>query len=1390
MTKRRPLALVGLLTVGAVTAAAPAAEVVADHTATPSSVAVVGDLQSELGCAGDWDPTCTASGLADANADGVWKAAFDVPSGAWQYKTALNGGWDENYGRGGVPGGDNIPLELGGAENVTFFYDHRTHWVTDNHTSVVATAAGSMQSELGCPGDWDPTCLRSMLQDPDEDGVYTLETTALPTGTYEFKVAIDEGWTENYGEGGAPDGPNIPFTVTQAGQRVTFRYDAVSHVPTVQAGHGPDGNVEWDGVRHDSRDTLYRTPGGAVPAGTEVRLRLRTFHDDVTAVAARIYSFEQGGQTLYPMAPAATDVDCYEAALDAERCDFWEITLPDADPDNLWYRFVVTDGADTDYYADDTPALDGGIGAATDEVVDQSWALMVHVPGAETPEWASDAVIYQIFPDRFRNGSRGNDAETGDVRYDDPVLALPWGTLPEGYCRNYADGNTNCPWRFDDTPPDWSPTKEQPRGRDYMGGDLNGVRRQLDTLQDMGITAIYFNPIFDAGSNHSYDTQRYTRIDPYFGTAHDWRRLVRAAERRGIRIILDGVFNHMSSDSPFFDRYHHYGAVGACESVDSPWRDWFVFRDEGGGPCAGPTGPNTMNYEGWFGFDTIPVMDKANPEVQEYFLTDGNSITRRWLERGAAGWRLDVSGDPSFPEGYWETFRQVVDETDPDALTISETWQKDTTLLRMLRGDRLDTTMNYRLRDAVIGLLAPQAYDAKGFPDSGNPITPTDFAERIEAIREDYPDAAYFALMNLLDSHDTERLLWTLTPGEETRAAREEDEVNVAEGQARMRLASLIQFTMAGAPTVYYGDEVAMTGDDDPDDRRTYPWAGQGGEPDLAMRDHYDRLAMVRRQLPALTGGDLHVLLADDAAGTVAYGRSVGNGAAIVAINTSAVAVDVSVPVAGWLADGTFLRSRLGVNGADARLLSVTGGTVRLSLPAYGALLLATNRIDLTPPAAPTGVVVTDESPNRLTVDWDPVPGAASYRSYYSPLSGGGWVLAEENVGTEVNIEGLDNARTYYVIVRAVDAAGNESVPSEEVSGVPHLFIDWAAIDRPPAMTHVISTTDRTDDVYGRVFIRGYTQGTGATESLQAQLGYGSDGSDPAADDWRWVDARFDGDVGTNNFEDQFVASLQPEAIGEYDYAYRFSTTAGRDWLYADLNGNTAYSPEEAGQLTVTSSGDTTAPAVPSGLEVVTASPGGVELSWDAVGDADVDRYEVGRSDASGGPYTVIGTAAPSADPGFTDLAVADGATYFYVVRAVDTSFNRSDWSDEVTATAELRTVTLTYTVTVPASTDGTGRLVNIAGFLDRLDGDHPQWDPGGTPLTRVDATTWTITFTGLEGTPIEYKYALASWDYVEKDAACGEVANRPLTLVYDADGVQEVNDTVENWRNVAPCGN
>lgn len=1388
----RLLAAVALLVMPLVSVRPQAAQ--ASHTPAPTSVNLPGSLESEAtgGACGDWDPACPASDFTpQGNLVYLFESAV-IPAGSWEYKVAINRSWAENYGANFQQDGPNIGLNLSAARGVRFYYDHKTHYIADNVRNTIYTVPGSFNSEIGCSGDWQPECLRTFLSDVDGDGVFTFVSDQIPAGNYEFKIATNESWSNpNYGEGGGFN--NIPFTVPAGGAVVTFRFNTATNVPNVTVtGFGPglDNNIFWDGLRHDSRDPLYRTPGGAVSAGTPVIIRFRTYHNDVTGVSLRVYDVNADGQRFVPMTLAASDVSCYQDL--PFTCDFWQATLTETSPNNLWYRFIVTDGSDTDYYDDNTAALDGGLGATTDEVEDHSFALMFYDPAFTAPDWARSAVIYQIFPDRFRNGRANNDARTGDPRYDDPVLRLPWNTLPEGYCRHYADGSTNCPWRFGD-PPAWGVGRpETPRGRDYMGGDLRGVDQYLGYLQTLGVNTLYFNPIFDAGSNHSYDTQDYYRIDPYFGTQKDWENLVKHASRRGMRIVLDGVFNHLSSDSPFFDRYNRYASVGACESLSSPYRDWFHFEDvtPGTGACVDSQGrAKSANYRSWFGFDSIPEINKRNLAVQEYFLTGPNSVSRYWLKQGARGWRLDVMGDASFPPGYWETFRQVVKATDSDAIIISETWQKDSTLLRMVRGDRADTTMNYRLRDAVLGLLTPNPFDSKGFADSGRSLLPTEFVNRLASIREDYPDAAFYTLMNLLGSHDTERILWALTPGAETRADKEFNAANVAVGKRNVRLASLIQFTMPGAPTIYYGDEVGLTGDDDPDDRRTYPWADMGGQPDNSLLAHYRNLARYRQHFGSLIHGDLRFLLADDAAGTLAYGRKLGDEATLVAINRSDAARTIEIPVAGYLPEGTALFPWVCVGNDQLKnWVHVNNGRLRLTLEPRSGVLLATYQADLTPPAAPTDLAVTNEGSMQVGLSWSAVPGAAGYNVYRSPVTGGGYLKVGHVPGTTFTDAGLRNGQVQYYVVRALDAAGNESDNSNEVSALPNYPIGWANLQWPPSIVHTISIVNRTPNLYGQVWIDVLTSLPGPAPTLRAQAGFGPAGSNPAGNpDWTWVEAGFNVNVGNN---DEFQASLLPETTGVFDYVYRYTTTNGRNWLYADLNGPIPAGnlPPNPGRLTVVSSGDTTPPAVPTGLNVVSASPAGIHLAWDAiVGDPSLYGYEVLRSEAVGGPYAQIARVTANS---YTDTNVATGATYYYVVRAVDLSFNRSSNSAEVRATAELRTVTLIFNVTVPASTDGTGRSVYIAGFLDRLDGNLPQWNPGGVVLTRVNATTWTITLTGKETTQIEYKYTLGSWDFVEKGSACDEIANRQLTLSYGATGTQTVNDTVLNWRNVSPCGN
>jgi len=232
-----PLAAAGLLLIPSATANTPA----------PASVTIAGSLQSEAGCGADWDPACAATHLTYDASDDVWQGTFALPAGSYEYKAALNNSWDENYGLHAVSNGANIPLSLAAPANVKFYYDHKTHWATDNKSSAIPVAVGSFQSELGCPADWDPTCLRSWLEDPSGSGTYSFQTTALPAGSYDAKVALGESWDENYGQGGVAGGANIPFTVPVDNTQATFTYDSTTHVLSIAVA-APAGAPGWPGA--------------------------------------------------------------------------------------------------------------------------------------------------------------------------------------------------------------------------------------------------------------------------------------------------------------------------------------------------------------------------------------------------------------------------------------------------------------------------------------------------------------------------------------------------------------------------------------------------------------------------------------------------------------------------------------------------------------------------------------------------------------------------------------------------------------------------------------------------------------------------------------------------------------------------------------------------------------------------------------------------------------------------------------------------------------------------------------------------------------------------------------------------------------------------------------
>jgi glycosidase len=1358
--------------------AAPVAAPVAAPQAAATSVIVIGSFQSELGCANDWSETCTQTAMTQI-VPGVWVYTPTIPAGNYTYKVFLNG---SEYWPGGV-NNDRV-LNITQTTTVKFYFSDPTNtadrYLTENKNNRIFTVPGNFNSEIGCPDDWQPWCLRTWMTDPDGDGIFTFKTTAIPAGDYNFKVATNEDWAN-------PNYPvnDIPFNVPAAGRLVTFSFNSATNVPSVQVGggiSGPDNNVEFVGLGHDSQNALYRQPFGAITPTTQVKLRFRTFANDVTGVRVRFFSTRGGGEFFQNMTKVAPNVGCYDAALTQFTCDWWETTYTPGDITTLYYRFIVTDGTKTAYYADDR-FHDGGWGEATANLIDNSYVVTVYRPDFQPINWLKDAVIYQIFPDRFRDGDPSNNPTGNEPRYrypnnqDDRIITKTWGALPEGYCQKYVNPATPC--------------TENPRGRDYFGGDLKGVKDSLPYLQDLGVTVLYFNPVFDAGSNHLYDTQDYKKIDPFFGTEADWDALVADATTRGMKLMVDGVFNHVSSDSKYFDRYGHFPEVGACENVNSPYRNWFYFNPQAGGPCAGPNGPNTMTYDAWFGFDSLPVLNKNNQEVRDLVYAINNaggaddSVARYWLRNGAASWRLDVMGDGSFPDIFWQQFRTAVQQTAQQlnfqSPIMGELWKKEEILPKIL-GDMADTTMNYRFRNAILGFFG--RVDDKGFYDDGaTDQPPSMFAKKILSTREDYPDAVFYTLMNIMGTHDTSRIVWWLTPGNRNREDKEFNAANLAIGKARMKLAVLAQMTMPGAPTIYYGDEVALHGDDDPDDRRSFPWDVSQATPTLGagadadMRAHYKKLTGIRAANSEFRNATPKFLLLDDTNRTMAYAMRDGGKVSIVAINRSDVAKTINIPLDGFLRNGVNFTDLLN----NANTATSAGGFLTLMLPALGGMLMqANNGQDIT---GPTAAPVLTATPGNAVVslNWtNPGGDVVKFNVYRTLVSGGGYerIVTGTNA-TAYNDTTVTNGKRYYYVVRSVDALDNEGASSNEASASPSFPITYAVLQFPKDLTVTQGVTP-TQLIYGQVFVGGVTdQAETKPELILAQVGYGAVGSNPSS--WTtWVDATFNTKAG-NNYE--YQVRLIPQTVGAFDMLYRFSTDGGLTWTYGDKDGffNGESGTDDPGKFTVNDNPDTTPPAAPLNLRVTDWSAGFVALAWDSVPDA--AQYNVYRRLITGTyDYNMpVGTVYTTTTI-FTDTTVSNGKTYGYVVRAVDYAYNESANSNEVTQTVAPKIVQVTFRVRVPAETPAAD-TVYLVGNIDFLG----PWNPGLRPMTRTNtANVWEITVPILDGTQLQYKYTRGAWSRVESWGTLVGTENRSVGITYGSNGTQLVDNTDTDWSNPA----
>ena len=544
----------------------------------------------------------------------------------------------------------------------------------------------------------------------------------------------------------------------------------------------------------DPRSECCKKPYGAVPCGTAVSYTVRPLRAEgwsrCVLVARREFSNLE----------TETELPC--TGIDGDRNRFSGTFPAPAEPELVWYWFRLS-------RPDGCTILFDKSGWHTDGSV-QSWQLTVYEE-TPTPSWFGRGVTYQIFPDRFCRTELPDPAGMIGGRW----VHENWSDIPE-----------------------WQPDSQgEVRNRDFFGGSLQGILSKLEDLAAFGVTTLYLNPIFESASNHRYNTADYLAIDPMLGTEADFRQLCREAKSRGIRVILDGVFNHTGSQSRYFNADGFYPAPGAAQSQDSPYFSWFSFH------------PWPTDYDAWWGIKTLPAVQENDSGYRDFIIRDRDSVVRHWLRAGASGWRLDVADE--LPDDFIADIRTAMDETAPGSLLLGEVWEDATTKVaysqrrRYLLGQELHGVMNYPFRNALI------AYLLGGNAD--------EFRETLEAIRENDPPNAFSSLMNFLGTHDTPRILTVLgashvPDSKEDRASYRLSPEERQMGLARLRLAALVLFTFPGAPTVYYGDEAGMEGWEDPFNRACYPWGREYTE----LKAWFARLAHLRLDCPALQSGQLH----------------------------------------------------------------------------------------------------------------------------------------------------------------------------------------------------------------------------------------------------------------------------------------------------------------------------------------------------------------------------------------------------------------------------------------------------------------------------------------------------------------------------------------------------
>lgn len=565
-------------------------------------------------------------------------------------------------------------------------------------------------------------------------------------------------------------------------------------------------------IEHNSREKFYRRPFGAVKCGTEVRFRVSAAGIGIPNAVRLVYKRDGESEKRVNMAYLFNQADdCIYSV---------KVKMPEQ-AGLVWYYFEFATDRGMVYYGNNHKNL-GGLGEMSFNMPSNSFQITVYEEDYKTPDWFKTGVAYQIFVDRFCNGNE-DGSFLGDRK---DIIKRDWDDQPFYKAEQFGG---------------------EYLANDFFGGNLKGVIKKLPYLKELGISVIYLNPIFKAYSNHKYDTGDYETIDPMFGDEKTFKELCKKAKDMGIRIILDGVFNHTGSNSRYFNKNGEYDSIGAYQSQDSPYYSWFRFMDW----------PEV--YESWWGMTTLPQIEENSRECRDYLLSGENSIVKRWIKNGASGWRLDVVDE--LPGFFVKELRENVKSIDEDAVIIGEVWEDASNKSaygerrEYFLGRELDSVMNYPMRLALIDAVSGK-------------IDASEFDDRLMSIKENYPAPAYYSLLNMVTSHDVERIMTIMGDAPSRHDISKEyqssftlDGYALELARERATLVLGLQMTLPGVPCIFYGDEIGMQGYGDPFCRQTFPWDKIDEiDPDGRVRERYKNMIALRNKSKAFSIGEFDCL--------------------------------------------------------------------------------------------------------------------------------------------------------------------------------------------------------------------------------------------------------------------------------------------------------------------------------------------------------------------------------------------------------------------------------------------------------------------------------------------------------------------------------------------------